>query len=89
MSGSKRRYAQHVHVVLYRVAGSLFGCLEQRSHIYVESAIGITRCNDFGAPIVSVLPHLGNHDTRLTPLFLGKCLGQLARIAEVAVFFCL
>ena len=72
MTSSEGRNAEHVHVVLHSLLGSLFGSLEQGSHIDIESAVGITCSNDFGTTVVAVLTHFGNHDTRLPALFLGE-----------------
>ena len=66
-------------------AGSFGRSLEQRSHIYVETAVGITRCHYFGTAVVTVLTHFSYHDTGLTSLFLRKFLSQLTSSVEVAV----
>ena len=73
-------------IVFNRFASCFGRCLEQRTHVDVETAIGISRSYHFGAAVVSVLPHLRNHDARLTALFLGKLSGQLASPFEVCIF---
>ena len=88
MTCSQRAYAQAVYIVLHSLLGSLFRSLEQRSHIHVEAAISITRCYNLGTTVVTVLTHLGNHDTRLTTFFLGKLCRQTAGFLEVCVVLC-
>lgn len=55
-----------MNVVLNRFTGSLGRCLEQGSHIHIEATVGISGCNNLGTAVVTVLAHLGYHDTRLT-----------------------
>ena len=89
MTCSQRRYAEHMHVVFDRLTRSLGRRLEERTHVHVETAVGVTRSYHLGAAVVSVLAHLGDHDTRLTALLLGELLGQFAGTLEVAVVLCL
>lgn len=79
-----------MNIILYGLTSSFGRSLEQRSHVYVETTIGITGCYYFGATVVTILAHLGHHDTGLTSLFLRKLLGQLASTLEVAIIltFC-
>ena len=74
-----------MHVVLHGLAGSFGRSLEQRAHVHVEATVGIARSHDFRTTVVPVLTHLGYHDTRLTTLFLGKLLAQLASLGEVCI----
>ena len=74
-----------MNVVLNRFTGSLDRCLEQGSHIHIEATVGISGCNNLGTAVVTVLAHLGYHDTRLTSLFLRKLLRQFTSTVEVAV----
>ncbi len=60
------------------LAGSFSRSLEQRSHIHVETTVGITGSYNLSTTVVSVLTHLSDHDTRLATFFLGK-LGQSAQ----------
>ena len=76
-----------MNVVLNRFTGSLGRCLEQGSHIHIEATVSITGCYDFSTTVVTVLSHLCNHDTRLTPLFLRELLGQFTSTFEVAIVF--
>ena len=88
MSGSQRADAEDVDVVLDSLTGCLGGSLEQRAHVDVETAVGITGCYDLGAAVVAVLTHLGDHDTRLTTFALGKFLTHLTRFLKVGVVLC-
>ena len=74
-----------MNVILDSLTGSLGGSLEERTHVDVETAVGITRCYYLGAAVVSVLTHLGNHDTRATALFLCKLLGEAASFLIIGV----
>ena len=77
-------------VVLHGLLGGLFGSLEQGTHIDVETDVGIAGGDHLGAAVVTVLTHLGNHDTRATALFLGKFIATLASPFEggvVLLFF--
>ena len=87
MTGGQRRYADHVHVVLDGLLGGLLGGLEQRAHINVEADVGVTRGDHLGTAVVSVLTQLGDHDARLTALFLGEFGAQLLGALEGFVVF--
>ena len=49
-------------------AGALFGGLEKWTHINIKTDIGISCGYNFCATVVTILTHLGNHDTWLTTL---------------------
>ena len=87
VSGCQRTYAHDVHVVLYGLACSFGRCLEQRSHVDIETAVGITRGTNLGSTVVPVLPHFGNHDTRPAAFLPGELFRQLACFGEVGVCF--
>ena len=87
MSGSQRRNTDYMNIVFNSFTCSFRRCLEQRSHIHVKTAVGITGRYHFGTTVVTVLSHLRNHDTGLTPLFLRKLLSQFTSTLEVAVVF--
>src|SRR5438128_4507674 len=56
--------ADHVHVVLHGLARDLLGGLEKRADVDVEADVGERRGDHLGAPIVAVLPNLGDQDAR-------------------------
>ena len=87
MSGSQWRNTYYMNVVFHCVTSSFGRSLEQRSHIYVETTVGITCCNYFCTTVVSVLSHLGNHDTRTAAFLLCKFFGQFASSCEVCILF--
>ena len=87
MACGQRRDAHYMHVVLDGLLGGLFGSLEQRTHIDVEADVGVTRGNHLGAAVVAVLTELGDHDARLTALFLGELGAQLLGALELFVVF--
>ena len=85
MTSGKRADTHNVNVVLNSLACSLGGSLEQRSHIHVKSAVGITCCHYLCTTVVTVLTHLGNEDTWTTSFLLCELLSELASQIEVAV----
>ena len=87
MAGSQRRDADDMHVVLHGLLRSLLRSLEQRPHVDVEADVGITRGDYFGTAVVAVLSQFRNHDTGLTPLFLGEFRTQLLGACERFVVF--
>ena len=76
---------QYMDIVLHRLFSCLCRSLEQGSHIDIKAAIGITGGYHFGATIMAVLSHLGNHDTGLTTFFLGKLCRETTSFLEVIV----
>src|SRR5574344_2529378 len=72
MTCCKRGHSYNMNVILNSLLCSLFRSLEQRSHIYVKSAIGITCCNNLSSTVVTILPKFCKHNTWLTTLFLSK-----------------
>ena len=87
MAGSKRTYAQHVYVVFHSLFGSLFGRLEERTHIHVITAVGIAGSAHFGAAVVAVLTHFGNHNTWATTFPFLEEVRQALGFLEVSVIF--
>lgn len=74
-----------MYVVLDSLTSSLGWSLEQRSHVHVETAVGITGCYYLRTTVVTVLTHLGNHDTGLTAFLLGKLLAEFTCLSEVCI----
>ena len=88
VAGCQRRNSEDVNVVFHSLTGGFCRSLEQRSHIDVESAVGITGSYNFGTAVVAVLAHFGNHDTGLTTFALGEFLDHLAGLEEVGIVLC-
>ena len=65
------------------------GCLEQGTHIHVESTVGIAGSYHLCATVVTVLTHLCHHDTGATSFLLGELLGQCACLLEVRIVLAL
>src|SRR5439155_12934545 len=72
-----------MHVVLDRLAGGLFGRLEQGADIDIEADIGKGRGDDPGAAVVAVLPELDDEHARPAALLAGET-GDLALDAAKA-----
>ena len=89
MACGQRRDADYIYVVFDGpTVGGLLRSLEQRTHIDVEADVGVTRGNYLGAAVVAVLTELGDHDARLTALFLGELGAQLlGALQTVSSFF--
>ena len=85
MTGGKRGYTEDVDVVLHSLTGCLCGSLEQRTHVDVETAVGITGGNHLGAAVVTVLTHLRNHDTGLATFALSEVSHSLAGLLEFGI----
>ncbi len=85
VAGSQRAGSHYVYVVLNGLACSLFGSLEQGSHIHVESAVGISGSYHLCSAVVTVLAHLGHHDTWTASFLLGKFFGELAGLLKVCI----
>ncbi len=60
MAARQRRNRNNIDVIFNGLFKHFFGRGKKRSHIHVETDIGISRSNDFRPAIVSVLPHFGN-----------------------------
>ena len=88
MTCGERAYTKNVNVVFHGLTGSFRGGLEEGTHVYVKSTVGIAGCYYLGATVVTVLTHLGNHDTGLTALLLGKFLTHFLCAAEFGILFC-
>ena len=73
-------------IVLDSLAGRLGRSLEERTHIHVKTAVGVTGGYNLGTAVVTVLTHLGNHDTGLTALLLSELCCKLAGSLKVCVF---
>ena len=78
-------YADDVHVVLHSLLGCLRRSLEERTHIHIEAAVGITGSHNLGSAVVSVLTQLGDHDTGLTAFLPGELGHHLLGLLELAV----
>ena len=72
-------------VVLNRLAGCFGGSLEQRAHVNVKTAVGIAGGYHLGTAVVTVLAHLGDHDTGLTSFALGEFFAHLLSLHEVRI----
>ncbi len=77
-----------MHIVLHCLTGRFGRCLEQRTHVHVEAAVGIAGGYYLGTAVVAVLTHFRYHDTGLTTLFLCKFLTHLLGADEVGILFC-
>ena len=89
VTGCQRRHTDYVDVVVGRLIGDLFGGLEQRSDVDVESDVREGRGDDLLATVVTVLAHLRDEDAGTTSLVLGELLDQFHRLADVAHRSCL
>ncbi len=76
-----------MHIVLDSFPRRLGRCLEERSHVNVETAIGVSRCHDFCSAVVPVLPHFCDKDARTTSFLLCKLFCQLTGFLKVGVVF--
>ena len=80
-------------IIINGLAGRLFGSLEQRADINIETQIREGRGDDLLAAVVAVLTELGDQDTGPTPLARQElldplpdfrdCLGAIAKPACV------
>ena len=84
VTGCERADADHVDVVFDGLARHFGGRAEQRTKVDVEAEVGEGRGDDFGAPIVAVLPHLGDEDARTAA---GAGCKRVAEGADVVVGF--
>ena len=71
MTSRKRRHTDDVHVVVRCLVRELFGRLEQRADVDVETDVGERRCDHLLSAIVTVLAHLADEHTWPTPLGLA------------------
>ena len=85
MTRGQRRYADNMHVVLHRLAGSFLGRLEQGADIHVEAEIGEGRCDHLLAAVVAVLAHLGDQDARAAPVLGLEAVDQLLDAVQASV----
>ena len=76
---------ERMQAILNCFTRSLCWSLEQWSHIHVETTIRITRRNDLGATVMSVLPHLCHEDTRTAAFSFCKLICQLTCFLKVGV----
>ena len=74
-------------VVFYCLFGRFCRCLEQRTHIHVETAVCVARGNDFGSAVMSVLAEFCNHDTGLAAFFPCKFSHHFLCFLKLAVVF--
>ena len=73
-------------VIFDSLTSGFFWSLEERSHIHVEATVCITRSNYFGTTVVTVLPHLSDHDTGLATFLFCELLRELLSLDEVLIF---
>ena len=59
-----------MHVVVDRLPGDLFGGLEQRADVHVETEVGERGGDHLLAAVMTVLAHLGNQDAGTTAFAL-------------------
>ena len=64
--------ADHMDVVLQRIARRLIGRLEERADIHVEADVGEGRRDHLGAAVVPVLAELDHENARPAALGLGE-----------------
>ena len=67
-----RRDADHVHVVLDRLARDLLGRLEERADVDVEAEVGERGGDHLGAAVVAVLADLGDQHARPAAVLGGE-----------------
>src|SRR5438094_5016774 len=66
--------ADHVHVVLDRLARDLLGRLEEHAHVDVEAQVGEGGGDHLGAAVVAVLADLGDQHAGAPPVLAGEAL---------------
>ena len=54
------------------------GVWKRGTDVHVEADVGIACGNDFGAAVVPVLSHFGNHDAGTAPIEGSELVGKLA-----------
>ena len=81
----QRGCANDVDIVLHGLASCFCGSLEQGTHIHVEATIGITGGYYLGTAVVTILTHLGNHDTGTAALLFCILFSQLTSLLKVLV----
>ena len=74
-----------MYIVLHSLTGSFCRSLEERTHIHVKAAVGITGSNNFRTAVMAILSHLRNHDTGLTSFALCKFLTHLLSLDKVRI----
>jgi hypothetical protein len=67
VAGRKRADPENVVIIINGLAGRLFGSLEQRADINIETQIREGRGDDLLAAVVAVLTELGDQDTGRRP----------------------
>ena len=72
VAGGERADADHVDVVLDRLARRLLGRLEQGADVDVEADVGERGRDHLGAAVVAVLAELGDQQARPAALGLGE-----------------
>ena len=72
-----------MYIVLHCLTSSLCRSLEQRSHIHVEAAVGISGSYHLCTTVMTVLTHLRHEDTRTATFLLGKLFCQRTGFLEV------
>lgn len=87
MASGERADAKDVDVVFDCLASGFGRGLEQRAHVDVEAAVGVAGGYDFGSAVVTVLTHLGDHNSGLATFLLCESLAHLLGFDEVGVMF--
>ena len=85
MTGSKRADSEDMHIVLHSLTSSLGRSLEQRAHVNIKATVGISCRHNLSATVVTVLTHLGNHDTGLTTFALGKFFTHFLSFLKIGI----
>src|SRR5262245_2528820 len=80
-----RGHADHVDVVLDRLARHLLGRLEERAHVDVEAQIGERGGDHLGAAVVTVLTDLGDQDARAAAVLAQEAIDLLPHRGPVGV----
>ena len=75
------RDADHVHVVLDRLARDLLGRLEERADVDVEAEVGERGGDHLGAAVVAVLADLGDQHARPPAVLARRSARSRARSA--------
>ena len=89
MSCREGRDTHYMHVCVDGLLGNLFGRREQRADVNIESHVSERRYDDLLTAVVAVLPHLGDQDTRTTPLIDFKlvcCIDDTSNGTRIASF---
>ena len=84
----KGGHAQDMHIVFDGLACGFCRGLEQGTHVDIEPAVGVACCYDFSSAVVTVLSHLGYHDTWLATFASCEVGTHFLGFLEVRVVLC-